>query len=87
MKSQRGEDQNASEREEKDVEACCTGWTERAILLALISLFKDSMLYWMHGEHIIMFLETDEMSPLLLNAESGGRAEEFVRLEQLMHFM
>lgn len=34
------------------------------------------MLYWMHGEHIIMFLETDERSPLSLNAESGGRAEE-----------
>lgn len=77
MKCQRGEDQNASKRERKGVEAYRTGWTERAILLALISLFKDSMLYWMHGEHIIMFLETDEMSPLLLdNAESGGRAEE-----------
>lgn len=87
MKCQRGEDQNASKREQKDAEAYRTGWTERAILLALISLFKHSMLYWMHGEHI-MFLETDEMSPLLLdNAESGGRAEEFVRLEQLMHFM
>lgn len=62
-KCRRGEDRNASKREQKDVEAYCTGWTERAILLALISLFKDSVLYWMHGEHIIMFLETNEMSP------------------------
>lgn len=72
VKCQR-EDQNANKREQKDAEAYRTGWTQRAILLALISLFKDSMLYWMHGEHIMMFLETDEMSPLLLgNAESGG---------------